>query len=1494
MPSHRSKGRRPPATASTAKTSRRNGLSVLQLPYEALASAFAAFGHLLSTHQTASLLCTALIICSLLSPALLLTFSPSGSPFDISASAITRRGRGELVWELDGMRRQGLISTEEEVCWDRVKRYYEMTGREGGGRRIRVEQVLVSVAEPRGAVGSRGTIGKSVLHRLWRVQKELERRLLAGEVQGNRCLTLGAGEEKRCATISPTGWWKSEDDLLQDGDVHRTLSSSPVAAAPQNLPLTLSEAFVGIGRDRQGTVKSAQALVIAFILQDEPFPLPHPSSPSPTSSNMTRVEDVARHSAKAAWRRAVRDVVDYKDWPSLDGIAPLDPMGLTTESRLPSRHVLLKFLPHLIVDAHPRRLENVIYAIGYILITLYVSRYIRKLRAHSKMGLLVTGIVELTASGIMSVSICWLLGWSLALVPWNLLAFLVLTSGLDNMILVLRAIATTDMNLPVPQRMSIGLRSVGVEMTILLLVEEVMAVALLGFVEINVMREWIRFGAVVLVVDYFLELTFFSTVLSIDIQRLELADLLTQQSPVQQTNPFPHAANGSAKLHSSPWSVGNMARAAWKVLRDRPAKTSTVAFLWLINVLLWAFYGSEHYLPAACSQTALSSDRPFLSPSLSPAISRSLRLGQSADPASSSHLEVPLSSASAFWALVNPSNTTSVQVYLEPTVSVQFFDDETLTAPESIDLLHSSAAGGAESGPSFVKKAMLVILPIAVVMTLLYCLLLYLLKDAELLQAHWGSEERLGGPAARRRKKQDEGRKRPEAGIEVMRELKVRHEGDVELVATGGEVVASWAGLGEKVLVKKSLGEEGESSTMRLDIPLSADPTSLVALSVDGTGQSCAAATTKGRLLVWSLQRGGGLLDFGSSPSSSSIVSLLATPRSPSKRKDRSRETTPTGTPAPPISLASRIKADEREKDAAFYTLHRDGNVTRWDYRTCRTEVVIAGEANQSVARRWLVPAAEDGEAPLLAVSHRGGRLVVHSFGASSSAVFDQVVAQTDEQITTVTLGSFPLAAAGEAAPTEQVVVVVGLSSGSVAVYSLCTPSTRLATTGDFGSPIRYIRLVDSPSPTFCPTCNEEITEGVTLLASTRTTLHVLRLFTPPTSPSFEPCTCNSSNASIVSRSRSSSAGVLTSPSMSRTISAGAGSRRFSPRKRPATPSRPTQLSPSSLGLEGSPLRPPMPNGRGTGSSYSSHSSSGTTSPSLERSQPLFPPPPPFVPSSPSPPIPPPPLSTSSSSYSLSAYDTSPFLPSSAVPLPPPAMTDPLISSASPPLASTSALRTVELATVALDERSGWTVLSAPSGPKATGLRRARKGGLESGRGWEVWTVGLGKREGSFEEGYEEGATELGEVLAEGEEEEEEVEEEEDGELVTPASTPSSSLRRRNPPAPSSPAALRTRLPSLTSPSTSASPFVRFIPAPSSLSSSDLPFSRARPLVPALNGAAFAVGLGNQVAVFQSKREDGVGGAGRLVGLVGGGGGGRVGNGVSRLRRKEENFFSVA
>ncbi|GAA6048894.1 hypothetical protein JCM3770_007108 [Rhodotorula araucariae] len=1412
----------------------------------AMASFFSSFGAFLASHQTLSLMSTGLLICSLLSPAIILTFSPSGSIFDLSASAITRRGRGEFVWELDGLRRQGLISTEEDVCWSRVRAYYHRTGREGGGRRIRVEQVLVAVVGA-GTTAHRGTITKGVLHRTLRVQNELERRLLAGHVAGNACLRVGAAGQQRCAVLSPAEWWSGEDDLLRDDDVHRTLSA-PVGVRAHaveatssrlSLPLTLSETLIGIGRDRQGTVKTAQQLVLTFFLDDGPFP--HPATP-PLASNSTSVEDAAHDAATFAWRQAVHEVVDHKGW--VVPVSP-DPMGITTASRGPTRHVLLKYLPQLVAATHSRRLENAIYGVGYLLVTLYVWRYIRKLRAHSKMGLLVTGVVELAASGIMSVSICWLMGWDLGLVPWNLLAFLVLTSGLDNMILVLRAIASTDVNLPVPQRMAVGLRSVGVEMTILLAVEELMALGLLWWVKIDVMREWIRFGAVVLVVDYFLELTFFSTVLSIDIQRLELADLLvptpaTRHEPVPTTAPA-SKANGAPS--SAPSSFGRSASSAWKVLRQRPAKTATVAFLWFINVILWAFYGSEHYLPAACSHTALSSDRPFLAPSISPH-----HLGRSSDPASSSYLAVPAGAGAAFWQLINPSNATSVQVYLEPPLSIQFFTEDALAAPESLDLL----SHGANDHPSFAIKAALVLLPIAVVMSLLYALLLYLLKDAELLQAHWGSEERLGGPERRRRAAQH-AQKGPKAGVEHLAAHGARHTADIELVASGGDALVSWAGLEGSLQVRRA-GWDDTPAAFAIDVASRCNqPVSLVALAVDPQGRFAAAATATGRVLVWSLDRGGAPVDFGTASTATlSVVDLVAETEAPSRPPSRTLDEPALGTPAPPTSSISRSRTPEPPAPAVFYSLHRDGSVVRWDCGAGAASVVAVTPASvDAPIKRSLVPTAgpEMGpNTPMLAIGLRGGRLQLVSLGGATTGriLFDHAVAAGDARVTALAIASFPLVL-GDTAQTKQV-VAIGTSSGTVAFYTLAFPTARLGDLVELDSPVRQIRFVVAPTDQTCSTCGDTLADGFTTVVSTRKTLRILRVFTPPTPAALEPCACNTADADVVTRSRSSSMGTgLGSPTMSRTLSTGlssalsasAAARRFSPRKKPATPTRPTVL-----GLGDSSLRPRLPP---TIVSGGSGSSSGSGSPVHERSA---------ASCSPLAPLPPPPPPPVASPQSVAA--------------PPPegcAAADPLGALHTPVTAATPGgtvlpFRIAEVATAPLDERSGWDVLSCASAPaslKVVGLRRRRAvdGATDiapSGRGWEVWSLTLGRAGAPFDEGYERGASELLSVLTVGKVARDkppalpEALQAIKGHASTDKS-PATSLRRRFPPA--SPlkragahSASSVRCPGLATPV------------------ADLPFSRARPLVSALRASALAVGLGNQLVVLKAVEAAGPAGAG--------------------------------
>lgn len=56
---------------------------------------------------------------------------------------------------------------------------------------------------------------------------------------------------------------------------------------------------------------------------------------------------------------------------------------------------------------------------GYLVVALYVAFTMRGLtQVYSKPGLLLTGLVGLVTSGIMSLSVCWILGLSIGLVPW--------------------------------------------------------------------------------------------------------------------------------------------------------------------------------------------------------------------------------------------------------------------------------------------------------------------------------------------------------------------------------------------------------------------------------------------------------------------------------------------------------------------------------------------------------------------------------------------------------------------------------------------------------------------------------------------------------------------------------------------------------------------------------------------------------------------------------------------------------------------------------------------------------------------------------------------------------------------------------------------------------------------------------------------------------------------------------------------------------------------
>lgn len=792
-------------------------------------------------------------------------------------------------------------------------------------------------------------------------------------------------------------------------------------------------------------------------------------------------------------------------------------------------------------------------------------------------------------------------------------------------------------------------------------------------------------------------------------------------------------------------------------------------------------------MPAACSQTALSPDRPFLAPALSPSVSRSLRIGQGADSASSSYSEVASGAAETFWALVNPRNSTSVQVYLEPPISIQFLDDGALAAPESLEALLPH-----EQSTSIFVKVGVVLLPIAVVMGLLYVLLIYLLKDAELLQAHWGSEERLGGAGRKRRRHLS--LKKPQAGIEAVpdRHGALRHQHDIEAIASRGDVLVTWAALDTHLRVNRLIsGAFQHAYDVALDgfdsVP------ALARIVLDSSATHCAVLSADGKLLVWELAREAAIpVRFaGEGEANSPITSVV-----PAWGTDFAlpRESTDSQG-VPPMSPSSHLAGE-----SVFYTLHKDGSVYQW-------ATTAAGSTCRRVcapsSRRYLVPTRSG--APLSVALDKGDKMQVEPLDDATSGP------QLDILLDVAHFTALASVRHGGTSHQDSL-FAIGRSSGLLEVYGP-GESPAVARIDAFEDPVRKISLRSQRVGTTCPGCGTLLGHGCLLIASTRRTLKVFQVFVSPDDASDE-CICR---PDVLGRSAPSS------PTISRVSSMSTPSRRFSPRKKVATPTRPAQpsfVTDASLRPPLPPTRTPSPHGSSSPERERERTTNGLTSPAAPppRSKPVSPH------ASPLPASARLPETTPSRPAAFSLFSSEQSNLDGANGLAPP--------SVSPKL------HHIEVASITIDERGSWAALA----DRVIGLRRSTdplydtERDLGGARGWEIWSLALGLPGGPLDAGFLETTSSLEDAL--GPPDGDVQESTSIGGRVT-VDSKSDSLH----PGGHAQTALRRRRPSVLPPDDDARPAP---PAPFLL-----PFSRARPLVHALDGSAVAVGLGNRVVVLR-------------------------------------------
>jgi hypothetical protein len=158
----------------------------------------------------------------------------------------------------------------------------------------------------------------------------------------------------------------------------------------------------------------------------------------------------------------------------------------------------------------------------YFIVFLYISFSVGKIDlVKSKVGLGVAAIITLVCSLTMSLGICTFFGLSISLSSSEVYPFFVIVLGLENILIIVKAVMSTPEEFEVKQRIAAGLSKEGWAISRNL--STLLLMLCMGIVFFNyTMKEFCIIGLVALLCDAFLQLFFFPTVLSIDLRRLEV------------------------------------------------------------------------------------------------------------------------------------------------------------------------------------------------------------------------------------------------------------------------------------------------------------------------------------------------------------------------------------------------------------------------------------------------------------------------------------------------------------------------------------------------------------------------------------------------------------------------------------------------------------------------------------------------------------------------------------------------------------------------------------------------------------------------------------------------------------------------------------------------------------------------------------------------------------------------------------------------------------
>ncbi|KAG0593289.1 hypothetical protein KC19_1G318700 [Ceratodon purpureus] len=166
-------------------------------------------------------------------------------------------------------------------------------------------------------------------------------------------------------------------------------------------------------------------------------------------------------------------------------------------------------------------------AISYLVMFVYISitlgdytPSVAPFYVTSKVLLGLSGVLIVAFSVLGSMGLCSVFGVKSTLIIVEVIPFLVLAVGVDNMCILVNALKRQDLNLNLEARVGLALAEVGPSITLASLAE-VLAFAVGSFTPMPACKVFSLFAAVAVLLDYLLQITAFVALLTLDFRRSE-------------------------------------------------------------------------------------------------------------------------------------------------------------------------------------------------------------------------------------------------------------------------------------------------------------------------------------------------------------------------------------------------------------------------------------------------------------------------------------------------------------------------------------------------------------------------------------------------------------------------------------------------------------------------------------------------------------------------------------------------------------------------------------------------------------------------------------------------------------------------------------------------------------------------------------------------------------------------------------------------------------